>query len=292
MVRNLRADTANPMPLVAIVTGAGGGIGRALSQSLAERGYRVVLGDRCEASLTATLQTLPPPALGELWLADVVDETAWQTLAEQLIARGETVGLLVNCAGVLLAGRLADSPASELRRVVEVNLLGAMFGCRAMAPLLAAAAPTTRPASPSAPPLPIGVLNVASIFAPLAPPGFAAYNASKAGLVTLTQTLRGEWGPLGMTATAVLPGITRTGLFKTGSYTADRLAEAVTSRGDQGTLSAEFVARESLRAYALRREIAPIGRRAGLRYRLLHWLPGVVRSRVRRDANRLLEESS
>ncbi|MEO1496807.1 MAG: SDR family oxidoreductase [Planctomycetota bacterium] len=264
---------------VAVVTGAGGGIGAAFTRLLADLGYGVVAWDRDEASLTEVAGAAVEP-----YTADVSDAAAWDQLVANLRTGNRRVTLLVNNAGVLMAGRLAESDPAELRRLIEINLLGAMLGCRAMAPMLT-------PSVGSRPPLPVGVLNVASIFASLTPPGFAAYNASKAGLVGLTETLRGEWRPLGLTATAVLPGVTRTGLFRDGRFTNACLAATVVERGQAGQLSPDLVADLSLAAYSRRRAVAPIGKRATLRHKLMGWAPGLVRRLVVREANAVLVEA-
>lgn len=269
---------------VAIVTGAAGGIGRAISLRLGRLGYRLVLLDRDDAGLRALLAELTTACPGdhELVTADVADAAAWRGLAETLRHDGARVSLLVQTAGRLLAGRLVDCEPDDLRSIVETNLTGMLLGAREIGPLLAA-----QPDDAS--PLPRGMLGVASIFAAVSPPQFAAYNATKAGVVALGETLHGEWAPLGLTVTTVLPGVTPTGLFDAAVYSDPALREQVARRVGEAELSAEAVAKAALQAYSRRRIVAPIGRRAGRYHWLKRWLPNTLLKRVAREAERELD---
>ncbi len=280
------SDVAEPASQpAAIVTGAASGIGRAIALRLGEFGYRLILVDQDHVGLQllqAELQTANPTE-HELVAADVACAEAWQGLAETLRHDGTDVALLVQAAGVLLAGKVVDCRPADLTRIVRVNLEAALLGAQAIGPLLVGSPDT------AATPLPRGVLNIASIFGAVSPPGFAAYNATKAGLVALTETLRGEWAPLGLTATAVLPGITTTGLFSRAVYATERLKEAVAARVAEAELDPNTVAEQALKAYSKRRTVVPIGKRASRFYWLKRWLPGVLLKRVSQEANRELK---
>ncbi|TWT99484.1 putative oxidoreductase SadH [Botrimarina colliarenosi] len=272
---------------VAVVTGAASGIGRAIALRLAALGYRLVLIDQDHQGLLGLNASLLPVggADHELVAADTSDADAWEGLAATLAHDGADVALLVQAAGVLVAGRLADCSPTDIERLVGVNLTGVMLGARAMAPLLARSA-----MSSEAPPLPRGVLNVASIFATVSPPGFAAYNASKAGVVALTETLRGEWRTLGLTATAVLPGVTPTGLFSKAVYADEHLRDTVHRRLGKSELTADSVADAAIVAYRRKRLVVPIGRRATRYYWLKRWLPDWLLKRTAEEANRELSD--
>lgn len=274
---------AEPQP-AAVVTGAASGIGRAIAVRLGKLGYRLILVDQDHAGLQNLAAELSRAALAEheLVAADVTNAEAWQGLAETLRHDDTDIALLVQAAGILLAGKLADCEPADLDRIVRVNLTGALLGARAIGPLLSAT-PGSKP-----PPLPRGVLNVASIFGAVSPPGFTAYNATKAGLVALTETLRGEWAPLGLTATAVLPGVTRTGLFDKATYADQRIADLVATRATEAELSADQVAEAALKAYRHRRVVVPIGRRARRLFWIKRWLPKALLERVAKEANREL----
>lgn len=265
---------------IAVVTGAAGGIGRQLSLRLAKLGYDLAAIDADTAGLESLADEIKSHC--DAYLLDVTDPQGWDQVAEALADR--RVGLLVNNAGLLLAGKLLDCKAAELQRVINVNLVGAMLGCRAIGPLLVESAPQIKRRER---PLPVGILNVASIFGPLAPPGFAAYNASKAGLIAFSKTLRGELRPAKINVTVVLPGITKTGLFDKAHYTEDHVRVATQSYLTQADLSAEEVADAILKAYRKRRRVATIGRRAGWYAMADRWLPGITGRIVARRARRV-----
>ena len=256
---------------------------------LASLGYRLLLIDRDDVGLRTLSTRLPVGGAGhspagvehEEVVLDVADAEAWRGFAGTLEHDGVDVALVVNCAGVLVAGRLADCDADAIERLVSVNLTGVLLGCHATIPLLAANADQQAP-------LPRGVLNVASIFATVAPPGFAAYNAAKAGVVTLTETLRGELAPLGLTTTVVLPGVTPTRLFEHAQIFTGRLRGTVDRYVAEAELTPEAVADAALEAYGGRRLIATIGRRAKRYDWLKRWLPATLRRQVARQANEAL----
>lgn len=272
-------------PPAAVVTGAASGIGRALVVRLASEGYRLILVDRDHAGLQQLLAELPTtgPIDHELVVADVSDAAAWRGLADTLAHDKTDVAILVQAAGGLLAGRLVDCPPEEIERLIAVNLTAVALGSQAIGPLLIKQALVGARS-----PLPRGVLNVASIFGAVSPPGFAVYNATKAGVVALTETLRGEGAPHGLTATAILPGVTPTRLFDNAVYANEPLREAATQRVAQAELTADYVAEMALRAYAKRRLVVPIGKRASRYYWLKRWLPNILLKRVAAEANREL----
>lgn len=273
----------SPTP-VAIVTGASSGIGRAFAIRLAELGYRLVLIDINDVGLQLLEAELSSqsPLEHELVVADVSDAAAWRGVAQTLEHDGANVALLVQAAGVLVAGRLAECDPEKIDRLIAINLTGALMGANAIGPLLANS--TDR----EPPPLPRGLLNIASIFAAVSPPGFAAYNASKAGVVSLSETLAGEWAPLGLQATAVLPGVTPTGLFDAATYSDESLRSRIDGRIAQAELTAEKVVEASLSAYRCGQRVTAIGRKASWYHWLRRWIPNLLLRKVAAEANQTL----
>lgn len=261
---------------LALVTGGGSGIGRAFCLALAQRDWHVFVAD---VNLAAAEQVAGEiEASGGLATACALDVTRpqdWNELRTRLEFGSDPFGLLVNSAGVLVTGALTENSVHDLRHVVDVNLMGAMLGCQTMLPMLRDSRSTAAPR---------GVINVASIFAAVAPPGFAAYNATKAGVVALTESLRGELAPAGLSATVVLPGITPTKLFSTARYAHPSHAEVCQQFVSASKITAEQVAREALEAAERGRLYAVVGRRSRWYWRLKRiapqWLIGVVGRRA------------
>jgi NAD(P)-dependent dehydrogenase (short-subunit alcohol dehydrogenase family) len=159
---------------VAVVTGAGRGLGRCIAERLAGRGLDVLVTDIDSAAASATAA-----ALGErAWalVQDVRDPDSHRTIARAATARGD-LGVWVNNAGVLAVGDAWSMTDADVRRMIEVNLLGVIWGCHAALPLLADGG---------------HVINVASLSAIVPAPGLAVYGATKHGVLGYSLSLAGE----------------------------------------------------------------------------------------------------
>lgn len=181
---------------VAVITGAGQGIGRSSAEILAERGYALALNDlRTPTETLASVSASGAEAI-EI-LGDVSDEVAVLRMVESVIARFGRVDVLVNNAGISCIRRAEDLTAAEWRRVMDVNLLGPFLCSQAFGRHML----SRRSGS---------IINVASIAGLLGVAERSAYNASKHGLVGLTRTLAAEWGGRGVRCNAVCPGWVKT----------------------------------------------------------------------------------
>lgn len=181
---------------VAVVTGAGQGIGRRVAQVLAERGYALVLNDLAEPAATAA-DARGRGADVVVVTGDVSLESTATEVAAAARHRWGCVDVLVNNAGVSSIGPAEHVTAQQWRRVLDVNLLGPFLLCRELG--------TTMLEQGSG-----SIVNIASIAGLLGVGDRAAYNASKHGLVGLTRTLAAEWGGRGVRVNAVCPGWVKT----------------------------------------------------------------------------------
>ncbi len=165
---------------VAVVTGAGSGIGAACRRLLEESGASVVAIDLAGASP-----------------ADVTDRTALDRIAERIEAEHGGLDVLVNAAGILTQNLPVDElPVDDFRRNYEVNVIGTVNTCQAFGALLRA----RRGA----------VVNVASQAALVSLPMQAAYTAAKGAVAALTRSLAIDWAAHGVRVNAVAPGFTLT----------------------------------------------------------------------------------
>lgn len=157
---------------VAVVTGAGRGLGRAIAQRLAPH-FQVLVTDIDEAAAAATASALP----GAWSLAqDVRDPESHRRIARAATARGD-VGLWFNNAGVLSVGATWDMADDDVRRQVEVNVLGVMWGCHAAVNVMDDGA---------------HIINIASISGLTPTPGLAVYGATKHAVVGYSLSLASE----------------------------------------------------------------------------------------------------
>jgi short-subunit dehydrogenase len=185
----------------AVVTGAASGIGRAFAQILADRGAELVLCDVNDDALAEVADGLrrrgAPVHTAQV---DVSDAAAFAVFAEQTFAAGP-VHLLVNNAGVAVAGRMVDTSPADWRWVVDVNLLGVVHGCHAFLPGLLVQRDKA------------AIVNVSSASAFGGVPAMGAYAATKAAVLSLSETLRAELDPASVSVHCVCPGFVPTNLL-------------------------------------------------------------------------------
>ncbi|MDE2304379.1 MAG: SDR family oxidoreductase [Gammaproteobacteria bacterium] len=181
---------------LAVVSGAAQGLGACVSRLLARRGYQLLLLDR-QDPVQVLAELRGAGATADALVGDVADERYAQAVAAWVEARAGAAEVLVNNAGVSLICPAEETTATQWRSVMDVNLLGPFLLSKA----LGAQMLSRRRGS---------IVNVASV-AGLAGIGHrSAYNASKHGLIGLTQTLAAEWGARGVRVNAVCPGWIKT----------------------------------------------------------------------------------
>jgi len=173
----------------AVVTGAARGLGRAVCERLAADGFAVWALDADEAELTRMAGRTGAAACA----LDVTDEAAVGRFA----ARLERCDALVNNAAIWRYTPLAQTPADEARRVLDVNVVGPLLLMQKLVPVMARGGGGS-------------VVNVSSVTAEYSPAGAGVYPASKAALEALTRIAAVEFGPLGIRCNAVGPGIVPT----------------------------------------------------------------------------------
>ncbi|HSS24525.1 MAG TPA: SDR family oxidoreductase [Mycobacterium sp.] len=196
----------------AIVTGASSGIGEQLAQTLARRGYQVVLVARSADRLEELAGRLGPQA--HSLPADLADRTARAGLLDGIAALGLVPDILVNNAGFSTLGVVAKSVPEQEVNLVEVDVAAVVDLCSRFLPGM-----VDRHQG--------AVLNVASIagFGPL--PGQAAYGAAKAFVLAYTHSLRGELRGTGVSATVLCPGPVDTGFGEAAGFSKEEAESAL-----------------------------------------------------------------
>lgn len=199
----MSASTPGRPPLdlsgrVAVVTGGTRGIGEAIVAHLSGAGARVVAVSR-----SAPTAATGPPRDGEVTTVagDVSIKADVDRVIEQVLTRHRTVDILVNCAGTARRALALEQAEADWRYMLELNLLGTAWACRAVAPIMREAGRGR-------------IVNITSIGAEFGLVNRAAYCATKGGVAQLTRCLALEWGPYGITVNAVGPGITVTPLVR------------------------------------------------------------------------------
>jgi NADP-dependent 3-hydroxy acid dehydrogenase YdfG len=171
---------------VALVTGASSGIGEATARQLASQGAAVALAARRRDRLEALAASIISEGGKALALtADVSKQNEAVSIVEQTVKAFGRLDTLVNNAGLMLLGNIENAPTEEWERMIDVNLKGVLYTAHAALPhLLKAAADSPRNVA--------DMVNISSVAGRRARVGAGVYNATKFGVVAITESLRQE----------------------------------------------------------------------------------------------------
>ncbi|MFE9323863.1 SDR family NAD(P)-dependent oxidoreductase [Nocardia sp. NPDC052278] len=223
----------------AVVTGAGSGIGRAFALEIAERGGQVICADIDESRADETVALIERnhPGAAHAFRCDVSRREEVEVLArfaESLFERPVT--LVVNNAGVGIGGKpVGEIGFDDWEWALGINLWGVVHGCEIFAPKLRAASRG-------------GIINVASAAAFAAAPSMAVYNASKAAVLSLSETMAAEMSGSGVAITVLCPTFVKTNVARDGRITPQSARLADTLMRLTG-FSPDSVARTTLDAH-------------------------------------------
>lgn len=214
-----------------LITGAASGLGLALAREYLTGGDEVILTD---------IHAEAPPAVQELagrWSylrLDVTDDDDWAAAAQSV----DRLDILINNAGIAVGGRLETTSMQSWQRIVDINLLGVVRGCKALVPKLGRGGRVVITASAA------GLVHA---------PHMGAYNATKAAAVALAETLDAELRPQGISTSVICPLFFRSGLADSLSGDdpqADQTAKMLLAKTP---LTSEKVAARSIRGIQARR---------------------------------------
>jgi NAD(P)-dependent dehydrogenase (short-subunit alcohol dehydrogenase family) len=189
----------------AFVTGGAGGIGLALGRAFAQAGMKVMLADIEADALAAAVESLRdsgPDTRGVI--CDVTDSASVERAAEASQEAFGNIHVVCNNAGVAAAGGIDDISVDNWRWVLDVNLMGVLYGIRSFLPHIRAHGEGGH------------IVNTASLAGLSSGLGFSPYVASKYAVVGMSEGLAAQLKPLGIGVTVVCPGFVRTGIGESG----------------------------------------------------------------------------
>jgi NAD(P)-dependent dehydrogenase (short-subunit alcohol dehydrogenase family) len=280
-------SSSTAFPRYAIVTGGGRGLGREFCLRLACDGWHIAIVDvdRIGAEETSRM-VAQSGGVGRVEQRDVTRIDDWLALRDGLQADWPRLDLLVNNAGKYAAGYVGSFDLAEAERLIQLNLMGVLYGCHTLVPWLIAGAIGSASAGWRA-----HIINVASSFAILCPPGMAPYNLSKAGVVALSETLHGELKPRGVGVTVVCPGPMPTRFVESASFDSDAFRELTQSYVRDSTLAPAAVAAAALDAARRRKLYVVMGANQRWYWRIKRLAPMTLLSRVARRVRKDLGDS-
>jgi NAD(P)-dependent dehydrogenase (short-subunit alcohol dehydrogenase family) len=264
---------------LALVTGAGAGIGRATAIELARKGARtVVIVDRdLEAAKETAAAVHDAGSDAAVYQADVGDETAMNDLAAQVNDEHGVVDILVNNAGIGMAGRFLETTPEHWDNILAVNLGGVLNGSRAFGTQM-----VDRGQGGT-------IINVSSAAAFLPSKSMIAYGTTKAAVLAFSESLRADLADEGITVTAVCPGFVNTNIAKSTVYAgmsaveqerARQRADAVYRRRNY---TPEATAKAIVKAVKKGPPVLPIAAESRVGYAMRRISPSLVRLLARYD---------
>ncbi|MCL5054609.1 MAG: 3-oxoacyl-[acyl-carrier-protein] reductase [Firmicutes bacterium] len=201
---------------VAVVTGAGRGIGKTISRILASHGAFVNMVSRSVKNLTEAAESLKGEGLKvEAVLCDVSDPSQVDKAASEILGKHGSIHILVNGAGITKDGLILRMKNEDFGEVLSVNLFGTFYFSRAAARIMIKQKEGK-------------IINIASVVGVIGNPGQANYAASKAGIIGLTKTMAKELASRNITVNALAPGFITTDMTeKLSEKTKIELAERI-----------------------------------------------------------------
>jgi NAD(P)-dependent dehydrogenase (short-subunit alcohol dehydrogenase family) len=212
------------------ITGGASGLGQALAQRYAKEGFRVCIGDIHETRGKETLAALCElGAKAHFLRCDVTHEASLQAAARWLVENWGGVDIVVNNAGVAVGGEITDVSLSDWRWIIDINLLGVVRGCRVFTPVFKRLGGGR-------------FVNVASMAGLIHPPIMSAYNATKAAVVALSETLAVELARDEIKVSVVCPAFFRTNLTESMRSANEEVSRITHKLVNESRHSAEEVA--------------------------------------------------
>ena len=257
----------------AFITGASSGLGLALAKALAGDGWKLGLFDRNLERLTRVEAEFVEAGVSLVaYPGDVTQADELTVAVNSFAAIHDGVDLMINNAGVAAAGSLMEVSLDDWRWIIDINLLGVVHGSRAAIPHLQRNGQGL-------------LINVASAAAFASAPGMVSYNATKAAVLSISETLVNELRPIGTQVSVVMPTFFPSSLLETlrGPEHARVQAHHAMQRSQY---SAEDIARQLLIEAAQGRVYIVLPKSARTLWRLKRWMPMRFLERMRRFAYR------
>ena len=191
---------ANPCKK-AIITGAACGLGRSLSLALAEEGWKIGIVDIHDDDSNATLDEVRRNGGdGEIFCCDVSDLSQVEAMVDHFFTVWGSIDLMVNNAGVATVGDVGSMPMTEWKRLIDIDLLGVIHGCHVIIPRMKRQGYGY-------------IVNTASAGGVASLPSMSVYNVCKAGVISLSETLKVELAPFNIGVSVICPTFFKSNLI-------------------------------------------------------------------------------
>ena len=242
-----------------VITGAASGLGRATALRFAKEGWSVCIADihlQRAAEVAREVEQVGGQAL--VFECNIARAEDFLALAQHVEAQWGGVDILVNNAGISSAGSLQESSYEEWQRLLDINLMGVVRGCKTFTPLLAKQGQGQ-------------IVNVASFAGIASAPGMVTYNVAKAGVISLSESLRHELSADKIDVSVVCPAFFPTNLME--SMNKEATKALVTKLMKRSGVTAEDVAEHIYKGVAARDFMLITHKDARLQYQMKRLSP-------------------
>ncbi|RCW46297.1 NADP-dependent 3-hydroxy acid dehydrogenase YdfG [Halopolyspora algeriensis] len=260
-----------------LITGGASGLGRAMAARFAAAGWRVAIADLdADAGERARVELAGAVSFHPL---DVRDSIGWARVRQWCEREWGGLDVLVNNAGVAVAGRMEAVSTDDWDWILDINLKGVVRGCREFAPLF------TRQGHGH-------LINMASMAGLMNLPAMSSYNVSKAGVISLSETLRYELAPHGVHTTVVCPAFVQTDLDRHMRAADPSLVNTTATLMAASKVTADDVAERVLQAVHRPRFLVLTHREGRIAWRVKRFVPALVDRVVARGWRRARARST
>ena len=261
---------------LAVITGAGSGIGRETAYLFSENGAEVVLADiDLDAAKETAAEITATGGIAHAYTLDVADTSAFTEFGEQITKTHGVADVMVNNAGIGLAGHVLDATDEQIRRLVDINLMGVITGSRVFGRKMVERG------------LGGHIVNLASAAAFMPQQGLGGYAATKSGVLMFSESLRAELAEHRIGVSAICPGIVDTNIVAATAFagvtkdTEKRLQDKMSGRYKRRGFTPDRVATAILRAINDNKAVVPVTIEAKVGYRIYRFVPGLSRRMAR-----------
>jgi NADP-dependent 3-hydroxy acid dehydrogenase YdfG len=254
-----------------MITGAGAGLGEAMARRFHAAGDRVVATDQDGQRVIQLADELGERV--QAFSLDVTDAEQWSTVVTAVEQQHGPIDVLINNAGVAVAGSLEDTSLEDWRWVMEIDLMGVVMGCKAVAPLMRGRGRGH-------------LINVASFAGLAGAPEINAYGTAKAAVVAMSEGLRAELDDSGVAVSVLCPAFVQTRLLESMRATDDQYHRRVSRWMANSGVSAADVAEVVYQAVQTPKFLLLTHRETRWLWRLKRHLPRVYYALLMRGVRR------
>ncbi len=248
---------------VAVVTGGSNGIGRAIAVELGRSGCDVALIGTSRQRLDESLGLMPADCVARAYQCDVSNQEQVHDTAAAIEHDFSAVHIVVNNAGITAASRFLEYDLDTIERIVNVNLLGVIYGCHAFLPRILAAGGGH-------------VANMSSMLGFFGVPNQSAYVSTKFAIRGFTNSLWSEYRGSNVNVTGIYPGMIQTDILASADFSDHREKEAMLNLMDRVAIPAQDAARAAVRGIRRNRREVVIGKDARALVTLNRLVPNIA----------------